>query len=123
MRIAVVVLALGTLACGAASAQAAFSTDVTLRLGQAVVLADEDLRVAFDSVRDDSRCPPKVQCIWEGDATVAVSLAKPAAGPRTVVDLHTNSQFPRSADYAGYHIELSELNTAGDQLTLIITKS
>lgn len=118
-----VVLTLGTLACGAASAQAALRTDVTLRLGQAVVLAAEDLSVGFDSVLSDSRCPPKVQCIWAGDATVAVSLAKPATGPRTVVELHTNPQFPRSAEYAGYHVELKSLNTAGNKLTLTITKS
>lgn len=123
MRIATVMLALGTLVCGVASAQAAFSTTVKLHLGQQVVLAGENLSVGFDSVRDDSRCPPDVQCIWAGDATVLVSLAKPATGPRTVVELHTNPQFPGSADYAGYHVVLRKLNTAGDQLTLSITKN
>jgi hypothetical protein len=119
---AMVLLALGTLACGTAPAQAAFSTTLTLQPGRTVVIESEDLGVTFDSVRTDSRCPPEVVCIWEGDAAVAVALATPAAGPRTVVDLHTNPQFTRSADYAGYRVELTSLNPAGDELTLLVTK-
>lgn len=119
--IVLMALALSMPAYGAAPAHAALDTEVTLGLGQAVVLTGEDLSVGFDAVRSDSRCPPDVQCVWEGDATVAVSLAHPATGPRTVVDLHTNGRFQRSTEYAGYQVELRALNTAGDTLTLRVT--
>jgi hypothetical protein len=60
---------------------------VELRPGNSARLAD-GLEVRFDGVRSDSRCPSDVQCVWAGDATVAISVMPP--GDRRVErELHT----------------------------------
>lgn len=37
---------------------------------------DANLRIRFDSVTSDSRCPTDVQCIQAGSATIALTIAK-----------------------------------------------
>lgn len=76
-----------------------------------------DLRAGFDSMIADSRCKPGRACFWAGDAEVAVSLTASGAG-RAIVELHSNSQFQRTADHAGYHVELVAVNAQGDEITL-----
>ncbi len=46
-----------------------------LRAGEAALTAD-DIRIRFDTVRSDSRCPSGAQCIWAGEAVVAVTLSR-----------------------------------------------
>jgi hypothetical protein len=89
--------------------------DFTVPLGQ--IRAVADLEVGFDSVLSDSRCKPGVQCVWEGDAVVAVSL-RGTDGDRVGAELHTNAKFPRTADHAGHRVELVSLNAPGDEVTL-----
>lgn len=68
----------------------------TFRLspGQRARVGDDGLVIGFRGVRQDSRCPVDVDCVWSGDAAVAVSVAVGRAGPRTVT-LHTDLE-PRA---------------------------
>lgn len=79
----------------------------TLAPGQSVVINGEALTVEFQAVTSDSRCPTGVQCIWAGNATVAVVLSKD--GKAAGFELNTTVE-PRSANYLNYNIELLELN-------------
>ena len=45
-----------------------------LRVGQEITVAGTDMKVRFDSVKEDSRCPEGVDCIWEGNAKIALTL-------------------------------------------------
>ena len=63
---------------------------VTLGLGQSTQLSDGS-QLSYTSLIDDSRCPPDVQCIWAGDAEIAM-LWKPARGSAQDIRLHTNPQ-------------------------------
>lgn len=47
-----------------------------LRINQTATIENEGLRVTFQDVTEDSRCPIGAQCFWEGQATVAVGIAK-----------------------------------------------
>lgn len=69
----------------------------TFRLspGQRVAVGDDGLVVGFRGVRDDSRCPTDVECVWSGDAAVVVSVAVGRAASRTIT-LHTDLE-PRAA--------------------------
>ena len=60
------------------------------------VVTIEGLRITFEGVAEDSRCPSGTQCVWAGDAAAAFTLEKPpaAAQHRT---LHTNGRFERLA--------------------------
>ena len=58
-----------------------------LKAGQSATLAaSADLRIGFDGVVADSRCPKGEQCVRAGEAIVRVWLQR-GAGPRQVVEL------------------------------------
>lgn len=67
--------------------------EVDLRIGQSVWV-DSVLEVGVAGVPADSRCPSTVVCVWEGEASVAVTH-RLGMGPTAVDTLHTSSQ-PRS---------------------------
>ena len=46
-----------------------------LRIGESALTTD-DIRIKFDTVRSDSRCPSDVNCVRAGEAVIAVSLSK-----------------------------------------------
>ena len=74
-------------ACGAGASQAIeLGREYTLAPGEHV--GGTDLTLRFDAVPADSRCPSDVQCIWEGDATVAVTVLSSSLAP-CAVELHT----------------------------------
>lgn len=60
------------------------TTMVTLALGQQVFVKDQQLNVSFDKVVNDSRCPTGTQCIWAGNATVAVTAMTTTSRPQTL---------------------------------------
>jgi len=62
----------------------------TLGLGQSTQLSDGS-RLSYTSLVNDSRCAPDVQCIWAGDAEIALRWS-PARGSAQDLRLHTNSQ-------------------------------
>lgn len=65
--------------------------------------------VTFVRVRDDSRCPTGVQCIWEGDAAVELRVTGGTAEPATL-ELHTNDRFARESRALGLTIRLERLD-------------
>lgn len=99
-----------------------------LRVGEEAAVVGTDLRIRFDGVRQDSRCPTGVQCVWSGDAEAALRITTPA-GPTNLV-LHTNVD-PRIANASGHLIRLEALRPhpaeganipAGDYVvTLVVT--
>jgi hypothetical protein len=71
-------------------------------------LADDNLSVRFDGVTEESRCPVGVQCVWEGDAVVQLTLERPPAAAEARV-LHTSQRFERETEYAGLVVRLVDL--------------
>ena len=65
------------------------------------------LRIAFEGVEEDSRCPEGVVCVWQGNARVHFS-ATDRAGQRVEFDLNTGLQ-PRAHRFGGYTIKLEKL--------------
>jgi hypothetical protein len=55
----------------------------TLAPGQTATVRRADARVTFREVREDSRCPVDVQCVWAGDAKVEVTIARTGAPTET----------------------------------------
>ncbi len=52
--------------------------EFTLAPGQSADIESDDLRVTFDGVLGDSRCPSDVTCVWAGEAISAVTLRQGA---------------------------------------------
>ena len=73
-----------------------------LRPGEVADLVDGALRVGFDGVGADSRCPKGEMCVWAGDASVQVWVLAPGSEPRRGV-LHT-APGRDSALQAGDHV-------------------
>jgi hypothetical protein len=80
----------------------------TLAPGQTAQVEVTGLRVTFESVTADSRCPVDVTCVWEGDAVVVVSLRSASAGA-TQHDLHTAGRLPSEAQEGDYRVRLVDL--------------
>lgn len=63
--------------------------------------------LTFEKVNEDSRCPAGAQCIWAGDAVVAVTL-KPSKGSAESHELHTQQSGSRIS-YDDHTVTLTAL--------------
>jgi hypothetical protein len=61
----------------------------SLRGGQEAATSDGTLRIRFDDVLEDSRCPTEVECFWTGQARIAI-LVEPPGRERTMAEFNTN---------------------------------
>ena len=82
----------------------------TLKLDYGKLYSDNENKfsIMLDSVLEDSRCPKKMECVWEGNASVKflfMSTDKFAA-----FTLNTSRGFPNDTIISGYKIQLVELN-------------
>ena len=84
----------------------------TLAPGQWGAIAGTALRVGFTGVTSDSRCPSNVQCVWEGDA--AVALRASLSGTETPVTLHTSgaADAATTAHVGGYVLSIADVQPA-----------
>jgi hypothetical protein len=92
-----------------ARAQKQIGEPFDLHVGESVLIIDADIRVGFDVVVSDSRCPLNVTCLWEGTATARV-WGEIAPDNRTLFDLNTNPQFRSEAPYMGFLIRLLDVS-------------
>lgn len=96
----------------------------TLKYGETAQLADDPLRITFDKVVEDSRCPVKVQCVWAGRVIVGLTAALPD-GPTTSFEL----QLGASKGVLNYNVALSgvapaktgEMQPSDDKYVLTLT--
>jgi hypothetical protein len=79
-----------------------------VRVGETALLSEEGLAILLEGVRNDSRCPIDVVCVWEGDAELMLQV-QTTPEDREEVSLHSSGRLGRSADYRVYRIELCEL--------------
>lgn len=70
---------------GLLALQACASTDIivaepgvafSLPVGKTAVLEGSESRITFRQVREDSRCPMNVLCVWEGDAKIEIVVSR-----------------------------------------------
>ena len=78
---------------------------VALLPGESASLPDGLLR--YVRLVSDSRCPPDVQCVWAGDAVIALRWT-PTSGAAQDFELHTTLK-PKSFDAGGRSITLQAL--------------
>lgn len=80
--------------------------------GQEAMINGENLRLRFDQVLEDSRCPKSVECFWTGQARIAV-LAEPYGRGESTLEFNTNpapGQNNQTADLDEYTITLQSLD-------------
>jgi len=77
-------------------------TTLTLAPGAEAFPLGPVFGVTFLEVREDSRCPLGVMCIWAGNAVVRVGL-RLGMGPTSPYDLNTTVN-PKSVIFGGYRV-------------------
>jgi len=81
--------------------------DFELKVGESVSLSGTDLRVRFDQVESDSRCPADAICVWAGEAVVALTVIHSGGADRLA--LHTEPGTPREASVGDWVLVLTGL--------------
>jgi hypothetical protein len=86
--------------------------DFSLGGGQEATIDGENLRVRFAEVREDSRCPALVNCVWTGRARIAVDVWAGETPPSTVVFTINPApgQNVQTARVDGYTVTLRRLD-------------
>ena len=82
-------------------------TQFTLAQGETASVQGRSVRLRFESVTGDSRCPADAFCITGGDAIV--KLAAAGDGGSVSLDLHTGDSSRASATYGNVKVTLLEL--------------
>jgi len=97
---------------GGAQVEIALGEEFVLRIGQTASLGDgTGLWLTFEAIREDSRCPVGVSCVWAGDAMVAIAAndTDTDGGTRTL-ELHTNPSFDAEAALDTHTVRLVRLS-------------
>lgn len=95
---------------GSAPQEGAASAMVfTLRIGESALSGDGSLRIGFEDVTADSRCPKGERCVSAGDAVVRVWL-QPRSGQREVRELHVTPAARQSARVLSHEVRLIRLD-------------
>lgn len=82
----------------------------TLPIGHTAHLQESDLSITFLAVLEDSRCPAQVDCFWSGQARITLNIRQ---GQKEAASFELNTLYSAKQDtisYAGYTIQLIELN-------------
>jgi hypothetical protein len=76
----------------------------TIKVGEQVEIKDANLRITFNSVEEDSRCPVDVVCAWAGNAKLNMEVKR---SKKKYVSASLNTTLnPRDIHYKGYTIKL-----------------
>lgn len=81
--------------------------EFVLKLGQEAEIKHTKIKVIFDSVVADGRCPIEVDCYWAGNAEVQLVLKYKQQQMSAIVNTGLGD---RDREYRGYRIELLKLN-------------
>jgi hypothetical protein len=65
----------------------------SLPVGQTASINGSGTKITFRQVKADSRCPTDVQCVWEGDAQIEVTVSRNGSPDDTkILSLHTPNE-------------------------------
>lgn len=81
--------------------------------GVGLMLTDANLKIRFLGVTQDSRCPKNVQCIWAGNARIALDVN----GTGFTLDTQNmqSNNYVKSRNYGGYTYTLQGLSPEKDE--------
>ena len=111
--------------------KACLGQEFSLRIGQTASIAGENLRVKFDDVIEDSRCPKNVACVWEGRVSCIVQLAEGDSSYRMVLTEHGQSDQYAKETYKEYQLlfrvepypeEAEEIHSDQYRLLLVVSR-
>jgi hypothetical protein len=81
---------------------------IFVKRGEEVKVEGEDLKIAFVSVTDDSRCPEGATCVWAGNGRIHL-VARNSKDECAEFDLNTTLE-PVEHQFGTYRIRLVQLS-------------
>ena len=54
--------------------QPVLGEEFDIKFGQRLMITNENIRIHFEEVEEDSRCPKDAECFWAGNAHILVRL-------------------------------------------------
>lgn len=97
----------------------ALNEEFTLSPGQTATVNGTNVRLTFDRVSEDSRCPTDVNCVWEGDAVVVLKVKAEAEEATREVHTQGGDSRSRKAPVGDYVVTLVRLEPAPRSTTTI----
>jgi hypothetical protein len=94
--------------------------EFSLSVGQSAAVSGEDLTIKFIEVTSDSRCPQDVTCIWAGEVSCLIEVAKGSLDAYKLVLTQPGlTDQTATQDFDGYEImfRVDPYPTAGKQIT------
>src|SRR5687767_9621575 len=82
--------------------------EINLKCGQEISIKAESLKISFNKVGEDSRCPAGTNCIWAGNGKITITVSK-LNKEQKVLELNTTVE-PKSGLYDDYEIKLMKLS-------------
>jgi hypothetical protein len=80
-----------------------------LRAGQQASIKGTKLRITFMNVKDDSRCPSDVTCVWAGNAAVRLWVTSGRSSKTLTLNTAGSQSLSNEVQYQGYKITLVDL--------------
>jgi hypothetical protein len=84
-----------------------FNEEFYLNPGQKAEFKDSGLEITFNKVLEDSRCPEGVECVWEGNGKIELSVYQSVSGSE-IKELNTALE-PKQTESGNHKIRLTEL--------------
>lgn len=108
--ILLITIPLSLAACAEAdeSIEPGLGQEFSLPIGKEASIKGADLRIGFEDVIEDNRCPLDVNCVWEGQAEILVKLVYEGETYRIVLSEPGLTDFAVDTfhEYViGYHLE------------------
>ena len=89
--------------------QARMGHEFKIKVGQLIKIEGEDLQIRFKAVAQDSRCPADVNCVWAGNAEVALDLLEGKCTTTLTLNTH-DSNAPEKGKAGRYGLKLVKLD-------------
>jgi hypothetical protein len=99
-------LLLSLAGCTGGAGDVAIGEPFSLRPGESTTI--DYLKLTFEGVEEDSRCPEGVNCAWEGNARVRLGYMTPDHPPISL-HLNTSGRFIRDTTVQRYKIALVDV--------------
>lgn len=78
-----------------------------LKVGEKVYIDSIGLVATFLNVKEDSRCPSDVECVWEGDVAIEINIV---LDEKNRGNFELNRSNLHKVSFGGYYLKLIELN-------------
>lgn len=99
-------VALMPVACSRTSGETVVAPgqEFSLSIGQSAVITGESLKIKFERVTEDSRCPRNVTCIWAGQVVCAILVQRGTSSDTVLLTQPGLSDQAGQPGYKGYQL-------------------